>query len=87
MYAEIIQLYNTYLKFLFTFKAKSPLLSSKMGEVSQRLKNAQIQEILSAYETFDSMLTQIFAVFEHQSFCKRTRLFSNVIYLLFLDLL
>jgi deoxyadenosine/deoxycytidine kinase len=40
MYAEIIQLYNSYLKFLFTFKAKSPLLSSKMGEVSQRLKNA-----------------------------------------------
>lgn len=33
------------------------------------------------------MLTEIFAVFEHQSFCKRTRLFSNVIYLLFLDLL
>ncbi len=33
------------------------------------------------------MLTQIFAIFEHQNFCKRTRLFSNVIYLLFLDLL
>jgi hypothetical protein len=75
------------MKFLFAFKAKSSLLSAKMAEVSQKLKNASIQEILSTYESFDAMLTSIFAVFEHQSFCKRTRLFSNVIYLLFLDLL
>ena len=27
MYADVIQLYNSYMKFLFTFKAKSPLLS------------------------------------------------------------
>jgi hypothetical protein len=58
-------LYNTYLKFLFTFKAKSPLLSSKMAEVSQKLKNSSMQDILSAYENFDGMLTAIFAVFEH----------------------
>jgi len=42
MYADVIQLYNTYLKFLFNFKAKSPLLSAKMSEVSQKLKTATI---------------------------------------------
>jgi|LauGreDrversion4_2_1035121.scaffolds.fasta_scaffold549931_2 hypothetical protein len=42
MYADIILLYNTYIKFLFTYKARSPLLSAKMGEVSQKLKTASI---------------------------------------------
>ena len=34
MYAEISQLYNTYIKFLYNFKLKSPLLNLKMAEVS-----------------------------------------------------
>ena len=46
MYSEIISLYNTYLKFLFNFKAKSPLLSSKMSEVSMILKKSSMNEIL-----------------------------------------
>lgn len=87
MYAEIIQLYNAYLKFLFNFKARSNFLSIKMSEVSMKLKNASVPDILTYYENFDALLTSIFSVFEHQTFCKRTRLFSNVIYLLFLDLL
>ena len=57
MYADVIQLYNSYLKFLFTFKARSPLLNSKMSEVSQRLKSASRLEILQFYESFDAMLT------------------------------
>ena len=87
MYSDIISLYNTYLKFLFNFKARLPLLTAKMSEVSFGLKKASMNDILQCYENFDAMLTQIFAIFEHQNFCKRTRLFSNVIYLLFLDLL
>jgi len=46
MYSDIIQLYNTYLKFLFNFKARSPLLSSKMSEVSIYLKKASTNDIL-----------------------------------------
>ena len=87
MYSDIITLYNTYLKFLFNFKARSNLLTTKMSEVSMGLKKASMNEILQCYESFDAMLTQIFSIFEHQNFCKRSRLFSNVIYLLFLDLL
>jgi hypothetical protein len=40
MYFDIISLYNTYLKFLFNFKARSPLLTAKMSEVSVGLKKA-----------------------------------------------
>lgn len=43
--------------------------------------------MLKHYEAFDALILQIFSIYEHQSFCKRTRLFSNVVYLLFIDLL
>lgn len=65
MYFDIISLYNTYLKFLFNFKARSPLLTAKMSEVSVGLKKASMNEILQCYESFDAMLTQIFSIFEH----------------------
>ena len=38
MYAEVTQLYNSYIKFLYNFKLKSQLLSLRMTEVSQKLK-------------------------------------------------
>lgn len=87
MYQEITTLYNSYLKFLYTYKLKSTILSVRLSEVSAKLKNAPTSEILANYESFDALITQIFSIFEHQTFCKRTRLFSNVIYLLFTDLL
>lgn len=58
-----------------------------MSEVSAKIKSVSIQEILGVYEAFDALITQIFNIFEHQNFCKRTRLLSNVIYLIFMDLL
>jgi len=83
MYQDITNLYNSYLKFLYTFKLKSNILSVRISEVSSKLKNSSTSEILANYESFDALLTQIFGIFEHQNFCKRTRLFSNVIFLLF----
>lgn len=58
-----------------------------MSEVSEKLKKCTINDILMNYEGFDALITQIFAIFEHQNFCKRTRLLSNVIYLIFQDLI
>lgn len=42
MYAEISQLYNSYIKFLYNFKLKSPFLSVRMSEVSSKMKNISI---------------------------------------------
>ena len=39
------------------------------------------------YESLDALITEIFNIFEHQNFCKRTRLFSDVVFLIFQDLL
>jgi hypothetical protein len=46
-----------------------------------------VAELFSTYESFDALVTQIFNIFEHQNFCKRTRLYSNVIFMLFADLI
>ena len=87
MYSEISQLYNAYIKFYYNAKLQSQILNCRMSEVSPKLKNASIQELLKNYENFDALISEIFAIFEHQNFCKRTRLLSNVIYLLFQDLI
>jgi hypothetical protein len=57
MYAEISQLYNTYIKFLYNFKLKSTLLNIRMSEVPNKLKQTSMSEILQIYECFDALLT------------------------------
>jgi hypothetical protein len=58
-----------------------------MSEVSEKIKKCSVNDLLMNYENFDALITEIWAVFEHQNFCKRTRLFSNVVFLLFQDLI
>jgi hypothetical protein len=42
MHSEISQLYISYIKFLYNFKLKSTILSVRMTEVSQKIKNSPI---------------------------------------------
>jgi hypothetical protein len=58
-----------------------------MSEVSEKIKKCSVNDLLMNYENFDALITEIWAVFEHQNFCKRTRLFSNLVFLLFQDLI
>ncbi|CDW75826.1 UNKNOWN [Stylonychia lemnae] len=87
MYAEISQLYNSYIKFLYNAKLESPVLNCRMTDLSPKMKQLAIQDLLKTYENFDALISEIFNIFEHQNFCKRTRLLSNVVYLLFQDLI
>jgi hypothetical protein len=87
MYQDLSVLYINYIKFLFNFKIKNKLLNIRMSEVSAKVKAQTIGEIFSTYEAFDALITQIFNLFEHQTFCKRTRLYSNVIFMIFSDLI
>jgi len=56
MYSEIIKLYNDYLKFLYNFKVRSPILSVRMTDVSLKVKQYSISDIFTTYESFDAML-------------------------------
>ena len=75
MYSELSVLYTNYLKFLFNFKIKNKILNVRMSEVSVKAKQYSVAELFSTYESFDALVTQIFNIFEHQNFCKRTRLY------------
>ena len=44
------------------------------------------KDIFSAYESFDSIITQIIQMFENNDFCRKYRLHQNFIYMIFLDL-
>lgn len=87
MYADLSQLYANYIKYLVSFKVKSDLLNLKMTEVSGKVKQIHTIDLLYNYENFDGLIQQIFGIFEHQNFCKKTRLWTNVILQLFLDLI
>lgn len=87
MYAELSVLYSNYIKFLLNYKVQSKLLSMRMSDVSPSVKKLSISDLLMNYEHFDGLVTQIFNLFEHQNFCKKTRLYSNVIFLLVQDLI
>ena len=87
MYAELSILYSNYIKHLAHYKEDHDLLSMKIADVSQKIRNLSVTDMLVNYEFFDGFITQIINIFENQNFCKRTILFSNVIYLLFQDLL
>ena len=83
MYVELSLLYSNYIKYMSHYKMKHDLLSMRITDVSQKVKSLSVVDILMNYEFFDGFITQIFHIFENQNFCKRTRLFSNVIFLLF----
>lgn len=57
-----------------------------MSDVSQKVKLYSVDELLTNYEHFDGLIQQIFNFYEHHNFCKRTRLFQNVVFVMFQDL-
>jgi hypothetical protein len=57
MYAELSQLYNSYIKFYYNFKTQSLLLNCRMSEVSAKVKALPNNEILMNYENFDALIS------------------------------
>ena len=65
---------------------KSKILSIRISEVTRQVKKMKNKDIFAAYESFDSMITQIIQMFENNDFCRKYRLHQNFIYMIFLDL-
>jgi hypothetical protein len=82
----ISQLYCAYLKFVIKFMIKSKILSVRISEVTRLVKKMKTKDIFTAYEHFDSMITQIIQMFENNDFCRKHRLHQNFVYMIFLDL-
>lgn len=87
MYQEISKQYASYIKYYINTNMKTDILAKTLQTVSQDVHALSTTDILKHYEFFESLVTQIFDMFQHTNFCKTTRLFSNVIFMLFKDLI
>ena len=65
---------------------KSKVLSVRITDVTKQVKKMKTKELFSHYESFDSLISQIVQMFENNDYCRKTRLFQNFVYMLFLDL-
>jgi len=87
MYLEISKQYATYVKFYLNVSVKTDILCKGLKTISSDVAQLKTSEILKNYEYFEAMVVQIFDIFQHSNFCKSTRLFSNVIFMCFKDLI
>ena len=87
MYTEISRQYSSYIKFYLNIANKTDILAKGMQKISDDVAALRTADILKHYEYFEALVTQIFALFQHANFCRQTRLFSNLIFMLFKDLI
>lgn len=80
------QLYCSYIKFMIKFIHKSKVLSVRITDVTKLVKKMKTKDIFTHYENFDAIISQIMQIFENTDFCRKTRLFQNFIYMVFLDM-
>jgi hypothetical protein len=87
MYTEISRVYADYIKFYLNIACKTDILAKGMQKISDDVRALRTKDILLHYEYFEALVTQIFNLFQHANFCRQTRLFSNLIFMLFKDLI
>ena len=81
------QQYVDYLQRMLKFISKTSLLSKKVSEAPKYVKKLNTSDIFLVYEEFDKFITIIFQVFENKEICRKSRLYQNFIYMMFLDLI
>ena len=87
MYTDISKAYASYVKFYLNIANKTDILSKGMQKISDDVRQLGTSQILKHYEYFEELVTLIFQQFQNADFCRQTRLFSNVIFMLFKDLI
>lgn len=84
---DISRQYSVYLKYYMNTCAKTDILVKPRKGFAEEVQKLSMLEILKNYEYFEGLSTQIFDLFQHTNFCKQTRLFSNVVFMLLKDLM
>jgi hypothetical protein len=87
MFMEISKQYSVYMKYYMNTCMKTEIMTKPRKGFNEEVRNLSMTEILKNYEYFEGLSTQIFDLFQHTNFCKQTRLFSNVIFMLLKDLM
>ena len=72
---------------MLKFISKTSLLSKKVSEAPKYIKKLGTSDLFLVYDEFDKFITIIFQIFENKDSCRKSRLYQNFIYMLFLDLI
>lgn len=87
MYTDISKMYTSYVKFYCNIANKTDILAKGMQKISDDVRALRTSQILKHGEYFDELVALIFKQFQNADFCRQTRLFSNLIFMLFKDLI
>lgn len=72
---------------MINFISRTQLLSKKAVDAPKYVKKLKTSDIFIIYEQFQKFIKAINNIFENKEFCRQSRLFQNLIYMLFLDLI
>jgi len=86
MYNELTNYYQSYIRSVVNYKINADLLTMRINDVSEIIRNVEMDDILFTYESFDAMIQILWRVFENQEFCSKTRLYQKVTHLMMKDL-
>lgn len=87
-YTEISKAYSSYIKLYLNVAVKTDILTKVMKNISAEVQKLETRQILKNQDYFESLMKRIFDFFSTQAtFCRQTRLFSNVIFMLFKDMI
>ena len=85
LYASQIQLYNLYIKALVCYKMNGDLLVLDSKEVSEKLKEMDLEVIHFTYESLETIIALFWSFMEKVEFNSETRLMRNVVTLMVRD--
>lgn len=86
-YAKITDKYANYIKLYLNVNCKTEILSKGMQKINDDVSKLKSAQLLKHYEYFEELMARILDQFNEATYCRQTRLFSNVIFMLFKDLI
>lgn len=86
MQIQVSDLYIEYIKALVNFVCICQLFSISLSDLLHYSKSLKVSELFTIFSKIDILLEMIFKMFEERNFCKKYRIFQNIIFLLFIDL-
>lgn len=86
MQIQVSDLYIEYIKSLVNFVCVCQLFSIRLSDLLTYSRTLKVTELFRILSMIDQLIEQIFRIFEERNFCRRYRIFQNIVFLAFIDL-
>lgn len=85
MQIQVSDLHIEYIKTLVNFICVCQLFSISLRDLVAYSRNLKVTELFTILQKIDQLIETMFKMFMERNFCKKYRLFQNIIFLQFLD--